>query len=566
MVPRWFQQVLILGLVGIFCTSLGFAHNDNQPPKILRTIPKNGAEGISPRVTIHAFIVDQGWIYSGVDPNTVKMRVNGEYVQVTVYNLYVGVWVSFQHDDDFEQGVVEVIVEACDYARNCMAPHSFTFLTGNGAADDTPPWAFAAYPEDGAVEVAIDTEISVHLTDANEQLRPQDYSDVDVNSIRLYLGDAELEYTVERVESYWVVTALLTEDLACDAELAVTVEACDLAGNCMIPYTWHFATVSQDTEPPTLTLTIPDNEATEIPTTAILLAVLTDQGSGVDPNSIVMHVDGQLVTNVSIVSTESSCRVWYNPWPPLPSSQPIDVSLYVCDYQNNCHFVWWTFTTSAEIAPPEPVLPHDKAWLNYTTEAGKVTFSWTNRNLATDFRIRIYFEDISIPSIIDYRPADYLTGFGLVSVDYPLSEAMWNVLSTMGTIYWEVAQLDEAGLEVSRYSAPSQFTIARSDCLTLISPQDFSTIPSNNAPRFKWVQDANAASYVIGFAQIGHYGTFFENTFYAALPNLVTELPLTSDTWVLLPDGDYLWTVCPVYRDSTYGNFIMFHFKKISPL
>lgn len=559
------SMIVVIGLLIHIISIAGYANGtDMTAPRVIRTVPEDRSLNISPFTPIYISLVDPQANASGVNPDTISMRVNGEQVYIEVYQYNQTTYVMFSHYEPFPFQRINVTIEACDFAHNCMEPYNFWFEVSNDGGDHVPPWAFSPEPAPYSEEVDPDSPVLIMLSDRYEHMYPSGSSGIDIDSIVMKVDDVIVPLHVNEEASIVSVEYTHDEPLPADQQITIIVNACDNAGNCMAPFVWTFETSNPDTTPPYLVSTLPTDGELNVEVSTSVIAIISDSGVGVDTTQIALTVDGVAIANPVIMEDNLGYRITYDPETDFSAYDSVTIRLTACDLADNCNTFEWTFRTGSNTNAPELVYPPDKMWLNYINENGRIRFSWINSEHLNHFRLRVYIPGVSVPSEVDYGPGDYVIAFGLSTVSYPVNATSWDVLAQLGTLEWEVAQISQyAGEEITAYSERFELVLAPSDALTLRSPQDFSTIPEDQPPTFKWYQHPEAESYLIGFARLGEDGVLIDEVFADILPIFITEIPLTRSTWVLLPNGSWLWTVVPIRSDGSYGSFMIGHFTKI---
>jgi hypothetical protein len=547
---------------------------DQDPPQFFDLNPPEGAVGVSVNEPVSCWILDlPGGVppaeASGVDPESISLAIDGTEVPVEVWPEGGGYVMFYDHEPFAYDTTVLVAIWACDLAGNCTT-RIYEFTTEDGAAseDGVPPEVLEMHPVPGMQHVPLWSDVYVELRDFAEPGIPP--AGIDEASVELTIDGELVEVTLQPLPEegllvYWENTVGFPEE----TQVAVSISACDRAGNAMVPVTWTFQTgsSSDDTEPPRLVSSEPEDGAEEVPVDTLIRCTLVDEGSGVNPQSIELTVDGVAAEGFQVDGEGSMVTVTYQPPSPLRAGSQIVVMVRACDGVGNCGPLVWAFRTAGS-APsgPSPVYPRDGAWLNRLLEQGVVKFSWTVPDAATSVRLEMTISGLP-PYTIDYGPGDVSFAFGLATVSYPVDAQSWDVIAELGAIRWRVAEIDQpGGALVGSYSEASTFTLARTDCITLRSPADFSVIGANDPPTFAWDPDTNAHEYLIGLARLGENGMLVDDVYSARLPQFVREIPVNQSSWDVLRPGEWLWTVLAIDENGNYGNFMMFHFTKLGGL
>jgi hypothetical protein len=224
-------------------------------------------------VAISANYSDSG---SGIDQTTALMRVDGETVSATPSASGISYLAT-----GLSKGTHTVSVEVSDQFGN-SAIETWTFRV-----EETPP-VIASVEPSGEVDTAT-PGLNATYSDAG--------SGVDTGSVSLSLNGVVLPATVtETSVSFQVLTPLQI-----GVTYKIMVEVADRAGNVAS----DSSTFTLESTPPKITVespkgTVPEDEAAS----GIMISVkLEDDGSGVDPDSVMVYLDGELVN--ATATTES---------------------------------------------------------------------------------------------------------------------------------------------------------------------------------------------------------------------------------------------------------------------
>jgi hypothetical protein len=526
---------------------------DPWPPEFTELYPPPGAVDVPVDTEISLVILDEG---SGVDPSSVVMLVNDQPVSPTLNPVPGGYEALYMPPSDLPYGaVITVAAGACDLFGNC-ADTSWRFTTVL-PPDEEPPVFLDPRPPDGARDVPVDATIEILVADEGVG--------VDSGSLALFVnGVAVAPLLILPVPEGYLLAYTPTSPWPYGSELVVTAEGCDLLGNCG-GFEWAFQTEEQpDQDPPEIHRPRPEPGATDVPASAPVSALVIDELSGVDPDSIAMEIDGEPV-RLEIEAVAHGYRVRYANEAGFEPGAEVSVLLFAADLAGNSVEFPWQFTVADESSEaPELVYPQDGAWLNYYLEDGMIRFSWRTDDPGRSFRLRIQVDGLD-PITIDLGPDDYSWIFDVATVAYPLSEESWDVFARLGPVRWTVAGISESGGEpTTPFADPFTFFPSPTNSVLLRTPEDFAEIPESEPPTFSWDPYPNAASYVIGLARIGDDGRLIDDIFFQFLPGYVTEIPVSPGSWAMVPDGHWLWTVIAFDDEGDTSNFMIFHFTKTS--
>jgi len=142
--------------------------------------------------------------------------------------------------------------------------YTWSFTTGGGSADVTPPTVLSVVPANNATSIALNSKATVTFSEA------MNASTINATTFTLMQGSTTVAGTV----AYSGTTATFTPSSALAANTVytgtITTGAKDLAGNAIASnYTWSFTTaaaVVTDVTPPTVLSTVPANNTTSIAT------------------------------------------------------------------------------------------------------------------------------------------------------------------------------------------------------------------------------------------------------------------------------------------------------------
>jgi hypothetical protein len=236
---------------------------ESTGPSISDTSPTGIVQRVD--VAVSANYSDAG---SGIDQSTALMKLDGAAVPATPSASGI----SYQATG-LAAGDHTVHVEVSDRFGN-TSQRSWSFTV-----EQTPP-TIASVEPDGQVDTATPT-LSASYSDAG--------SGIDKSSVVFSLNGQVLPVTpTESKVSYKVLTPLEV-----GVTYKVAVQVADKAGNIASAD----STFSLETDPPEISRTEPDGEVSEDDAAKgfIISAELSDDGSGVDPASVVMWVDGDEV-------------------------------------------------------------------------------------------------------------------------------------------------------------------------------------------------------------------------------------------------------------------------------
>ena len=250
---------------------------EGTAPTISRMSPTGTVQTVD--VAVSANYSDGG---SGIDQSTAIMKVDGVVVAATPSASGI----SYQ-STGLMHGDHTVYVEVGDQFGN-VAAQTWTFKV-----EEDPPSIASVEPK-GEVDTATPV-LSASYSDAG--------TGVDVNNVVLSLNGQVVPATVtESQVSYAVLTPLKL-----GVTYKVAVQVADKAGNIAS----SDATFSLETTPPKISSTKPTGTVSEDDAASGVLvsAKLSDDGSGVDPDSVKVWLDGDLVdANATAESVQYTAR------------------------------------------------------------------------------------------------------------------------------------------------------------------------------------------------------------------------------------------------------------------
>ncbi len=540
-------------------------HGDSSPPVILDLHPPHGAAGVAvdAPVSFNTLDLPMSSEPSGINPDSVIVTINDVPAIRTLFPIERGYRVEVEHLPFPAAEGIEVSVWVCDFAGNCAEDHSHFQTASASGEDHEPPFAAAPFPQDGAVGVPVTTEVYVELYDG---ARTGPATGIDPQSIQMVIEGQAVPFSLRTLPGNGYIVHWTNPFAFPSASfVAIEISACDYAGNCMVPFAWSFMTAmdGEDTEPPVIDQQSPAPSADNIDVASEVSFILRDAGSGINLDSIVVAVDGIPAEDAILLGDSAEVRVVYDPPGDLRAGADIVVMVLAADLADNTATFAWSFHTAASgSTAPQPVYPMNDAWLNRLLEQGMIKFSWTSWGISAVYRIEVSIYDLPVFTL-DYGPDNYSFALGLATVSYPVAANSWDVLAELGSISWRVVEIDMiGGSEVSAYSDPFSFTLARTDSVTLRTPEDFSVLSPSEPPVFTWDPDPTASGYLFGLAHAAEDGIYFDEIYSADIPYFMVEIPVTDEVWQQLSPGYWIWTALALDAQGQYGNFMMFHFEK----
>ncbi|MBD3227653.1 MAG: hypothetical protein GF329_05650 [Candidatus Lokiarchaeota archaeon] len=302
--------------------------------------------------TIQLIIEDN---LSGVDDSSIILDVNGSIISSSEYS-YSGLTntLTYTPGSSLGEGLIIITVDSSDLLANTMASYSWNFTI-----DITDPIASNENPVNLSTITDDSPDISVNLADG--------LSGIDNDSIILTVAGSVRSHD-------WNGSIVNWSGLLSDGVINVRLDASDMAGNSII-FTWLFTI---DTTGPIASNEDPVNNSLTNDVTPTISVNLTDTISGVDSSTIVLTVNGEVVSHnyvsnsVSWTNTTSSANGYI-----------FNVDLDASDNVGNVMLTYsWSFTIDT-VAPTIDLSVND----TYSTDEAKtidITINVTsNENLST---------------------------------------------------------------------------------------------------------------------------------------------------------------------------------------
>jgi flagellar hook assembly protein FlgD len=273
------------------------------------TVALSPADGETVKVnppTVTATLSDGTGAASGIDPGTLRLRIDGQAVerpwayydegtQTLTYPIPTALEENAQHI---------VTVDVADQAGNAAAQARSIFHL---RTDDQPPSIYDLTPADGTRTDQKRPAIAARLVDRGD-------SQIDPASIVLKLdGTAQAVQYDSRTQR---VTCQPAEELALGRHL-VTLDVADTSRNRAAQAISLFE-VAADITPPTITEVEPAHGSITAEARPVISARLQDVGLGIDPESIVLKIDGQAVALPPGAFDPAAGRLTYRPVEPFP--------------------------------------------------------------------------------------------------------------------------------------------------------------------------------------------------------------------------------------------------------
>lgn len=241
-----------------------------------------------------------------------------------------------------------------DLAGNAMAAnYVWSFITGT-TGDSTPPTVSFVSPSNGETFVPLDSNVTATF---NDEIDP-----LSVNNITFIVegpglpgpGGHQISGTVTLLGKVATFNPASNLDPGVTYTATLTTGIKDLAGNALMsPYTWSFTTTASpivDTVP-TVSFTVPLNEATNVPLNRTLSATFSEPMNPSTITNLTFTLKGPGTTDVSGVVNYSGLTATFDPVVDLTAG-----TLYTATITTGAQDVGgtsmaanytWTFSTGA---------------------------------------------------------------------------------------------------------------------------------------------------------------------------------------------------------------------------
>ena len=246
---------------------------DTVPPELANPAPADGSSGEDRRPQIAFDLSDAG---TGVDPATLHVVLDG--TDVAAAGTYAGGHFAYTPAAALTYASHHVRVAVSDRSGNAMTPVEWSF----SVVDTTAPVLGDLTPRDGSSGSDRTPPIAVAITDAGSGVDPATIAvsldGADVSAQGAFAG-GRFSYTPAAPLAYGVHTA--------------TAAASDRSGNVSATATWSFTVADEQAPAVTGRKPVP---GTTVPGAAAVEFDVSDAGTGLDPASLSVGVDGSDVT------------------------------------------------------------------------------------------------------------------------------------------------------------------------------------------------------------------------------------------------------------------------------
>jgi hypothetical protein len=280
------------------------------------------------------------------------------------------------------QGTYYFSVRAVTGVGLYSAYSSEVVLNARGV-DVAAPTIAQRTPAPGATNVPLNASIFFVATD--------DKTGIDAGDIVVRVDGQACPFSVSATSGGVAVQCDAPGGFAPDADVTVDLSVPDQASPAnTATSTWTFHTGNSavnDLDAPVISAVSPAAGATEVDARPTIEVDIADAGLGVDLSSIVLEVNGAVVTHI-LAGSPASARVSYRPATAFPAGEDVEVRVEACDDapSANCATpLVYSFTVQAgALAEGRGAIVPDGFWANDPSRPLEV------RNLPRDWSVRIF--------------------------------------------------------------------------------------------------------------------------------------------------------------------------------
>jgi hypothetical protein len=326
---------------------------DVTPPTVLSAVPANSATGVS--ISTHPVVTfSESMTASTVTSATFILNQGTTAVAGTV--AYSGTTATFTPSASLAANTLytgTITTGAKDAAGNALASNYTWSFTTAAAADVTPPTVMSMMPANGAMSVAVSSNVSATFSEAMTA------STINSTTLTVKQGTTAIAGTV----SYSGTTATFTPSSAFAGSTVytatMTTGAKDAAGNSLASNsTWSFTTATPaDVTPPTVMSMMPANGAMSVAVSSNVSATFSEAMTASTINSATFTVKQGTTAVVGTVSYSGTTATF------TPSSAFAGSTVYTATMTTGAKDAagnslasnsTWSFTTAtpADVTPP----------------------------------------------------------------------------------------------------------------------------------------------------------------------------------------------------------------------
>lgn len=297
---------------------------DVTPPDTRLHSPAKGDTNVSPISDISFHIYDD---LSGVDINSIKLRVNNDQVKPTVtgyphdYTVYYDPPLDFWYGDS-----VNIKIDARDLATdtaNTMATVEYSFKILQDRIKPEIIWRAPGLPNS---HIPLDAVFIVDLVDS--------LTGVDINSIVFKFDGAVKTPEILGNPKTYTLKYKPEQSFNYNQVVQINITVSDLATepNSIEDAPFNFYT-TEDHEPPYISSRNPEKDMSNVPFETDIELSLNDDIAGVDITSITLTVEGAAVVP-EIIGTPASYLVRFKNPKEFEAAQNVDVVVACSDRSN----------------------------------------------------------------------------------------------------------------------------------------------------------------------------------------------------------------------------------------
>lgn len=330
------------------------------------------------------------------------------------------------------------------------------------------------------------------------------------------------------------------------------------------------ALAAPDSNPPYLSSPLPPPGATDVAINAMIMATVSDDGSGINPLSIVVELDGVIIEPIIEPADNDRCAIVYNPsaGEEYAYGARKTVAVWARDWDGNELYDTWYFevtTSRAGGSIVEPVRPLSGTWLIYDRVASRMAFTWSTTNSTCDYRLKVTIEDQQGTNNYEAPVvARQLERFGsIVSFSFPITEEEWVQLSKLNRIMWQIAPVEPATNQLlGHYSRAHEIHFAPTDSIKIYTPRLDARLNATTIPVLKWEADTRCVGYVYGAIRVDEHENPVGDPIISDIPFFVKQYEMPETMWATYESGKWLWTIVGVLPDQTFTSCMLNSFIK----
>ncbi len=279
---------------------------DNQAPYTANHFPEKFSVD---NPTNSQFKIDVFDLLSGIDLTTLSIKINDVEISLSettsISALNNGYRVIYNPPERLVGEVsVEVQVSDLENPANTMPLESYTFTT---SLDEDAPYISDLYPEEGAVNIPIDANLSFKLYD--------DKTGVDRSSIQVLINDNDVsqDLNIATISGGFDLLYLIDYPYDFNELVSVFIKCSDLEEPANFYENSYTFRVTPDLEAPYLVNLLPEANASGVAVDSGVYFEIHDNGIGIDIASLVMKVNNEnVVPETSQIPETMFYEVFYS--------------------------------------------------------------------------------------------------------------------------------------------------------------------------------------------------------------------------------------------------------------